>query len=158
MPDTFLPLAANGAAAPPAGRAKQQQQQQHERVVQLAEHSPAQLLAMAEQHNKAVGMPPDAFAVVLAGIPEQAQLRPNSREAVTHTLGTRGLPVGSAYARAWRQVVRKGAQPTHATAKAVAASKAGVSVVFGGGAQAVVSRAEVRGQLAARASAAASLC
>jgi hypothetical protein len=43
--------------------------------------------------------------VTLKGIPERAKLRPTSKLATTHTLGT--VPADSPYAKAWRSIKRK---------------------------------------------------
>lgn len=94
LPETLLPLPAGDRSI--IGGAS---------VVNLHGKPLAELAAIAARHNATANVAEDPFEVVLRGIPERAALRPDSRPAMTFTLGH--APPGSGYAKAWRSLRRR---------------------------------------------------
>jgi len=90
-------------------------------VIKLQDLAHQQLLDRAAESNKTNGIPEDPFNAVLHGIPERAQLRPDSKEPESHYMGLQGLRPHGKYAKAWRKVLRG--------AKQSAAGKAGPAKV-----------------------------
>lgn len=75
-------------------------------VVNLKDFNHNQLTQLAIEYNKASDVEDDPFGRVLKGIPERAQLRPGSKEPVSHYMGLQGLPPHGKYAKAWRKLIR----------------------------------------------------
>lgn len=105
-------------------------------VIKLQDLAHQQLLDRAAESNKTNGIPEDPFNAVLHGIPERAQLRPDSKEPESHYMGLQGLRPHGKYAKAWRKVLRG--------AKQSAAGKAGPAKRAKGGAAAEAGEAKAK--------------
>jgi hypothetical protein len=112
------------------------------RLIQVRQHSHQEMLELAAAHNQQQGLP-DVFDAVLRGIPERAQLRPNSVEASTYTMGLKGLPPNSRHAKAWRKVLRSTRTAGHQHAPPQ--QPAGHAANRAGGAGAAVAATEAGG-------------
>jgi hypothetical protein len=93
LPADFLPVPEGYGPAEPT-------------VVNLKDFNHNQLVQLAVEYNKANGVEDDPFERVLKGIPERAQLRPGSKEPVSHYMGLQGLPPHGKYAKAWKKLIR----------------------------------------------------